>query len=270
LDKSDPAYSFDGDGGSCHLDFYWQDYVSGPVTVQPALTSISPAQGLIVNTVAVTLNGQGFGTSPSVDAGSNITVTINSHTDTQIEASFAISNYHPGGNQSVTVTSSGQTSSSVNFYVQIPTSLHRTTYESLQTPVNQSVLDAFGDVLRTGQCGVYRNITYSLQDQETPAQGITGTWTLVESFSNYSTTVSRLTVPSTQNISFGPTGIPADTQYFGKTYPACPGSNDHEEFDQSFNVTLSPSVTYALTTVNDITRGYYSGTATVDVTIITP
>jgi len=38
-----PEYSYDGSGGSCHLDFYWDNYISGPVTV--CAWSITPPSG---------------------------------------------------------------------------------------------------------------------------------------------------------------------------------------------------------------------------------
>ncbi len=94
---------------------------SADVTVTPRIDSISPSRGLIGTTVSVTINGSEFGTSPTVNAGTGIMVTINSKSDTQIQASFEISATAPAGNHSVTVTADGQTSNSVNFFVQVPT-----------------------------------------------------------------------------------------------------------------------------------------------------
>ena len=93
------------------------------VAVTPVLNSISPAQGLIGTTVPVTLNGNGFGSScanVSISAGSGITATCNSANNTQIHASFAVSASASGGNHSVNVTVNGQTSPTLNFYVQVP------------------------------------------------------------------------------------------------------------------------------------------------------
>jgi hypothetical protein len=93
-------------------------------TVTPSLTSISPARGLIGTTLSVTLNGNGFGSSCgglSISAGSGITATCNSANNTQIQASFAISSSATGGNHAVSVTAGGQSSPSLNFFVQVPT-----------------------------------------------------------------------------------------------------------------------------------------------------
>ena len=73
-----------------------------------------------------------------------------------------------------------------------------------------------------------------------------------------------------QNIPITPGGgILDDVQYIGKSLPACPGSNDNESFDQSLTIKVGTS-TYPLTMINHISRGYFSGTAKVDVTITTP
>lgn len=120
----------------------------------PKITSISPAKGPIGATTSVTLSGQGFRTSPSVNAGSGITVTINSKSDTQIQASFAISSSASGGNRSVTVTAAGQTSNTVNFYVQVPTSV-AVISTTVQGPA----------VCSPGFAGWSRTVTLGLRDQ---------------------------------------------------------------------------------------------------------
>jgi hypothetical protein len=62
-----------------------------------------------------------------------------------------------------------------------------------------------------------------------------------------------------------------DIQFFGKKASSgCPGSNDHESFDQDLTVQIDSSHSYGLSMVNQIDRGYYSGTATVNVTILDP
>jgi hypothetical protein len=135
---------------------------------------------------------------------------------------------------------------------------------------NGTVVDINGTPLLTNQCGVYENIGYLLQDQNAPSQTIQGNYTLREHFSNYSTSVTGLTVPPDQNNPIVFTQIRlGDTQYFGKTAPKCPAANDHESFDQSLTVIVGSS-SYPLSTVNTIQRGYYSGTPNVTVTIKTP
>ena len=58
-------------------------------------------------------------------------------------------------------------------------------------------------------------------------------------------------------------------QFFGSKSPSCPGSNQHESFNQSFSVTIG-STAFPLSTVNLVERGVYSGTFHVDVTVQTP
>jgi hypothetical protein len=91
----------------------------GGDNVTPRIDSISPSQGPVGQTTkSVTIKGGGFGTNPTVNAGSNITVTITSKTDTQIVADFAVSGSAAIGAQPVTVTVMGApTSNSVNFGV---------------------------------------------------------------------------------------------------------------------------------------------------------
>jgi hypothetical protein len=136
--------------------------IGAPVTVAPALNSVSPARGPTGSSVSVTLNGNGFGSSPTVNVGSGITVTVNSCTNTQIQASFAISASAAGGNRAASVTAGGQTSLTVNFYVQIPASLSiargdKTTPEASCTFVS-------GGTTYTG-CGLTRSFTYQVNDQ---------------------------------------------------------------------------------------------------------
>lgn len=224
------------------------------------------------------ITGSGFGASPTVDAGTAIAVSYNSRGDTSIDANFAISSTAAGGNQSVVVTTtSGTQLPSVNFYVQIPKKLIRDTgygtngLGSLVTISNGNVLDIYGNVVLKNECGVYRNVGYFLVDQETPAQTIQGDHTLVEHFTNYSTDVPGNTVPPDEKnpISFNQTLL-GDIQFIGYKAPSCLGTNDHESFDQHLTVQIDSSHSYGLSMVNHIDRGYYSGTATVNVTITTP
>jgi hypothetical protein len=102
----------------------------------------------------VTISGKGFGTSPSVNAGASITATVNSASDTQIQASFTILASAPAGNQSVTVTASGQTSAPVSFFVQVPTSL------SLIATISQGPASC-----SQGTAGWDRWVTWQVLDQ---------------------------------------------------------------------------------------------------------
>ena len=172
--------------------------------VTPNIASISPPDGLVGNTVSVSLSGKGFGSSPSLIAPTGVTPTVQSSSDTQITATLAISTSVSGGNQSIQVknTQSGQTSNGVNFFVQIPKTLVRSPdYGSnglgpVNTITNGSVINIYGVTELTNQCGVYENIGYQLVDQRTPAQNIYGNYDLHEQFSNYS---GAKTIPANQD-----------------------------------------------------------------------
>jgi hypothetical protein len=86
--------------------------VTGNDNVMPQITSITPSQGLVGTAVSVTINGTGFASGATVNAGSNISVSnVNMVSSTQITATFTPSNStSAGGNQSVTVTVAQQKS----------------------------------------------------------------------------------------------------------------------------------------------------------------
>jgi len=150
----------------------------GSGDVAPVLTSISPAQGLIGNTVGVTLQGNGF-SGATVNAGAGITVNILSTSSTQIGANFVVSSSASAGNHTVAVTVSGQTSNSLNFFVQVPTSLSL----SLGTKVTYNgsdVIECAGGNDGAGW-GYSRCATFTLEDQTGTAAITTGSFTATES-----------------------------------------------------------------------------------------
>jgi hypothetical protein len=226
----------------------------------------------------VTINGTGFGSTPTVSAGSGITFSYTSRSNTQIVANFVVASNASAGNHAVTVTNTSVTpnraSGSVNFYVQVPTRLVRLDFPpgapggvgALQVITNGNVTDLNGNVILQNQCGVYRNYAFDLVDQETPPQPIEGTYTITAHFTNYQGPNST---PNDNPEQITPGTAIADLQFFGKLAPSCPGSNDHESFDMSNFVTVG-TTNYNLTTVIHISKGYFSGTAKVDSTITTP
>jgi len=263
-------------GGHCYHT-YDTETAYAAFNVRPKINSITPGRGLVGNTIAVSIDGQGFGVFPTVNAGNGITSTVNfaNSTSFHIDASFAIASNASGGNQSVSVTVGGQTSNSMNFFVQIPTALGRFDFPpgapggygplTLTSNTNNEVRDVNGNVIPgfTNQCGVYRNLVYELKDQE--GQSITQPFDFTETFSNY-TGVSTLPKPLSGHSSVG---LVQDTQYFGKTLPDCLGPNDNESFDQRFIVTVG-GTQFSLSTVVHIARGRASGNWFVDVTTTTP
>jgi hypothetical protein len=177
-------------------------------------------------------------------------------------------------NQTSPVTSGEQQSASKNFYVQTPSKMVIVSASPASnlpptTITDGNVVDAAGNTHYTHQCGAYRNYIENLLDQRTPGQNINGTYTIVESFNGYTSTFGG-TTPQNATDSMTPGYVPSDIQYLGKNAPSCFGSNDHEEFDQYLTIQVSPSISYALSTVNHIKHGNYSGVATISVTNTTP
>ncbi len=155
--------------------------------------------------------------------------------------------------------------------VLVPKSLSAPTFKPVVVVNNGNVVDYFGNVLRTGYCGVYQNFASDLLDQSGNKIITTNIFSFSESFSNYVSTFGG-TVPGGPLTSDQNTGIQrlADTQAFGGPYPAnCPGTNDNESFDQTFSLKID-GTTYPLTTVRHISRGNFSGTLNVNVTTTSP
>jgi hypothetical protein len=77
---------------------------NGGDTVQPVITSYSPNWGQVGTSVPVSINGTGFGSSPTVVfLGTGITATYSTQSDTSIAASFTIASSAPVGFQSFVV-----------------------------------------------------------------------------------------------------------------------------------------------------------------------
>jgi hypothetical protein len=246
-------------------------------TVTPGITSISPAQGPVGTATPVTINGTGFASDATVNAGSNISVSnVSVTSSTQMKATFTPSNStSAGGNQAVTVTVNSQKSNSVNFFVQVPAKLvfSNTTCAPngqgpLQVITNGSVVDCGGVTRATNFCGVNRNLTYQLVDQNGAPFPVA--YTLSESFSNLSTTNSALGLPTAStNAPIPANNVVTDAQFVGFRFPKCLGSNDHHSYTQNFSVTLG-GVTYSLTTTVSISDGNFNGTLEDNVSITVP
>jgi len=124
-----------------------------------------------------------------VSAGSGITVTVNSSSASQVQATFSIAGNAAGGTHSVTANVAGQPSNSVNFYVQIPNHL----------VVSNDVL--LSSSACSGGNGVLRKISYQIKDQNNPA-GPVGIVPIKESFgSNISTNTCGNGLPTPSSCS---------------------------------------------------------------------
>lgn len=248
-------------------------------SVTPLVNSINPAQGPVGTALPVTINGNGFASGATVNAGSNISVSkVTVVSSTQITATFTPANStQAGGNQSVTVVISGQPSPSVNFYVQIPAKLvffntgcAPNGQGPLQVITNGSVVDCGGVVQAQNFCGVNRNLTYQLVDQSASKNPFPVAYNLSESFSNLSTTNPALGLPTpSQNVPIAANAYVTDAQFVGFSYPTCLGSNDHHSYTQNFSASVG-GVNYNLSTTVSISNGNFSGTPEDNVSITTP
>lgn len=245
------------------------------LTLSPFINSIEPAMGLVGNTVSVTISGKGFGTAPSVTVGGNVTVSGISASNTQITANFNIpANSLSGGDQTLTVTNQGFSTAGDVFHVQVPAKLVRFSFPGtsggigpLITITNGNVVDLNGNIQATGECGMYRNFAFDIE--EANGTSINGNYIFTEAFSSYSTTIPGLTAPPTKNHTLSGDGLVTDLQFIGTPAPDCPGANDHESFNMSFSVTSGGAV-FPLSTVQHIDRGNFNGTAKVDAAITVP
>ena len=231
---------------------------TGQITVKPTVTSITPAEGAVGDTVSVTITGTGFsaGSGPTVNMGSDITVTRDSYSNTSIAAHFAISSSATGGDRQLSVTvNSAQSANFDGFYVQIPTDF--VPYTTSVTPNNGAsdlvsgssvtVVDLLGNILASGVCGGFQNFTYAVVDQRQPPQRIThGTVTGVESFSNFQPSSGPWGSHPTPA---PPSTIPLDTKIFTDNQalyiaspPTCPAANGTMTFTQTFKIYLGSSV----------------------------
>ncbi len=248
---------------------------SGSANVLPA---ISPGQGLIGTTINVTITGSGFGATPTVNAGTGITFTYNSRSDTSITASFAVASNAPAGYNSVVVTTTAGTAlPAVNFYVQIPThiQLYNQPPEApggrgpVISVVNGTIYKLDGSVFATNQCGVYENFLFDIADQQ-GTQIINGTVYVTEVFSNITNPPGP--TPSTNfAVNLASQGY-EDLHARSHTYPTCLAYNENQAYNLTWTVKVgSVSATaYPAATSVYITKGNFNGNLNVTLTVTTP
>jgi hypothetical protein len=163
--------------------------------------------------------------------------------------------------------------------VQIPTRLVRADSPcapmgtgALRIINNQNIIDCAGDVLATNQCGVYRNYTYILVDQN--GNEILTPYTVTEIISNFTSTIpgahpTPVTIVNTDPSTTDASDIQSVSYTTSPAHPMCLASNDHSAFTQTFSV-LSNGSNYGLTTTISVMKGRYNGTYTVNGTITIP
>ncbi len=137
----------------------------------PRVDSLSPVQGLVGTAVPVTINGAGFASGATIQAGPNITVSnISISSSAVITATFTIQNSSDsGGKWNVNVTSGSQTTNSQTFFVQLPQSLQVLSTSILPTGTTGD----FGCGPSVGgDFGIGLDVKYQVLDQQSPPQAI--------------------------------------------------------------------------------------------------
>jgi hypothetical protein len=180
-------------GGSCPLS---QPIADAGTNVKPTITSFDPNPIMIGSTnQSLTINGSGFGTSPTVSLPSGFTSSGQGSTDTKIVLTGVSVAYSATvGNNNVTVTASGQTSPAAALGVDGPYHL---------------IVEGDITFLCSGcNTTVERDVTYQIQNFSGSNAGVT--W-MGEDFNNGSSscTPSNTGSPTTcsQNFQSLGTGI---------------------------------------------------------------
>lgn len=172
---SNPVQVFTWDGLNCVDMGTTQWEANCEAQVKPTITRLEPDRGLIGQTHRVTAVGEGFEDPAGVNvAGSGITANVNSVGPRSIVVDFVVAADAGLGNHAVTVTVSGQTSNSVDFFVQEPKKLRRDEITEVIDidPGPGEIKDIFDQIVAQNACGAYRNLKYTLLDQGNPDQPI--------------------------------------------------------------------------------------------------
>lgn len=136
----------------------------------PSIDTITPAIGSVGGKITVSIDGNGLMPGTIVNPIPGITFSDYNYgqgTGIFMGVVFNIIGNATPGNNSVSVSKAGANSNSVDFYVQKPVTA---TVDELFTtvivdPGPGDIKNAFGQVLKTGICGAYKNILYTLVDQ---------------------------------------------------------------------------------------------------------
>lgn len=252
------------------LEEYTDVFPSAPVTVKPSISSLDPNRGLIGQTHKVTVVGAGFANSADVNVGgSGITATVKSVGPRSVVVDFAVAADAGEGNHTVSVTVNGQTSNSVNFFVQIPKSLRRDQISGVIDidPGPGDIKDLFDRLIAPNACGAYRNLKYTLLDQDDPGQPIKfeDGVEILEQFSDYQGPAALQDKLRPMNDFTNNIGELADTVGIWGTSPDCP-PQFMLSFKQGFKAKIG-SKEWMLTTANSISMVKAAdGTYTITVT----
>jgi hypothetical protein len=139
-----------GGPGSCACSFY-PESPTVPITVGIAITSIDPDTAMIgSNSVQITINGYGFGSSPTVNLPTGFTSSGQGSSDTKIVITVDIGYTATIGNNGISVTGPTGTSNAANFVVD--------------GPYHMTVEGDVTDHCTGCQTTVRRRVTYQIQN----------------------------------------------------------------------------------------------------------
>lgn len=166
-----------GEPGSrlqCRCIDFVDRHESATIRVRPRVDRLSLAQGAAGADVRVTITGRGFGLNPTVGvSGGGITARIESSSQTSISATLSITQSALGGSRSLTVSSAGETSAPLAFFVQVPASLRVLSVGVAQGHPNPTAAGCpSAQVGSLGPFGVAVRVQYQVMDQQNPPQPI--------------------------------------------------------------------------------------------------
>ena len=256
INVSAPFEVFSFDGLNC-VDMGPSAWESGcQATVKPTIDRLEPDRGLIGQTHRVTVVGEGFEAPASVNvAGSGITANVNSVGPRSIVVDFVVAADAGLGKHGVTVTvNGGPASNSVDFFVQEPKSLRRDQITNVIDidPGPGDIKDIFNRLIKGNACGAYRNLKYTLLDQDNPGKPIIfeDGVEILEEFSDYQGPAELQSKLVPMNDFTNNVGELADTLAIFGTSPDCP-----PPFMMSFKQKFKAKVgnkEWTLTTINSI------------------
>ncbi len=228
---------------------------TGEMNVRPRITSITPLKGSVGGKILVSIDGTGFTQTTTIVPITGITFSdIERHGTTTIVANFNISGNATSGDNTVQVKNGNLTSNGVDFFVQIPKKARRDELANtvIIDPGPGDIVDIFGQTFQTNRCGAYRNLKYTLldQDDEVLVLGASEGLAISEVFSNAQISPPEANPPTPITTSTNNVGVFGDIIGATSPFPQCPPAFSYSA-TQKFKVTVNSQV-FNLTTQNTL------------------
>lgn len=258
----DANYSIDNGSDGC-MDIPVTPAPIAYMEISPRITSITPSRAGVGSTTRVTISGSGFRSGATVYAGTEITVSnMAVVSSVKITADFAVAANAAGGNRSVTVGTGGKASNSVDFFVQIPTSLS----------VLSVTIVPPGTTVSNGGCNASNNygirvaIKYQVNDQSnTPAPITNDKMVPQEKLINLVRDGVSQGNPTPNFINLGPTEIVGTSrttdingQFLDAPFGACGGVAFTVSYDQPIQMLIDGTQNGYQVRTNSITVSSFS------------